>query len=86
MIENRSLGDARRELAEITETLVSGGYDCTDEGEPWTDFGIVCGYAERFGKALALIAENAECSIGLGAESKHGRFCAYHVAREALNV
>lgn len=77
------------ELAEITETLISGGYDAT-EGEDgsldttWTDFGIVCGIADRFRVALERIAAESECSIGLSAASKYGKFCAYHVARGAL--
>lgn len=56
------------EIREITVTLVTGGYDDTDRGEPWTDFGIVCGYAERFGArvhALEAVAEAAREADGL---------------------
>lgn len=58
---SESLLDAQRqEVAQITETLLSGGYDGT-EGDTsdttWTDFGIVCGIAER----LLDLAESAIC-------------------------
>ena len=36
--------------------------------------------------ALETIEENSECSIGLTVASKHGKFCAYHTAREALRA
>lgn len=40
---------------------------------------------QRLEDALERIAENAECSIGEKAVSKHvGSFCAYHLARAAL--
>lgn len=45
------------QIAEIMEQLASGGYDAT-EGEvdsrdtTWTDFGMVCGIAERLAKRV----------------------------------
>lgn len=51
-------------LAEISESLFTGGYDGM-EGEEgssdttWTDFGIVCGIGARYEKALRDIASAA---------------------------